>query len=129
MSTTTERESPLNAEREADSSDADVTPLRFVVCEHDDGRPTLGVNEAEIEHVYRLREPYSCALFVALCHREGVKAYRRARQHEGTVCVRTTLSQHDALWARFVGLTRKLDEQLARVAQQFIEAEVDGVDS
>jgi hypothetical protein len=100
-----------------------VTSLEFLVMS-DGSRRSLDVREGEFEQVYNLQDPYSCWMFVALCRREGLLVYRRPRQRNVTVCVRTTASKHNALWERFVALSRKLDAQLAEAAQEFVRAEL-----
>jgi hypothetical protein len=99
---------------------ADVTSMRFVIAEREDGQRILDVVEGEFEQVYRVGDEYSTFLFVALCQREGVKAYRRPRQHAGTVCARTTATTHERVWSRFLLLTEKLDAHLAEATQQFV---------
>ena len=117
---------PVEAEltQVVDDDSSSVSPLGFVIAEHEDGMQTLELREGEFEQVYRLREVHSCTLFIALCRREGVPVYRRPRQHEATLSVRTTLSKHDALWARFFVLSRSLDPRLAAVVQQFVREEL-----
>ena len=88
-----------------------VTPLEFVVTQGDDG-PGLDVREGELEQVYTVDDMYSRLLFIALCQ-EGMTVYRRPRQRVVTLCVRTTLSKHNALWQRFLSLSAMLDGQLA----------------
>ncbi len=102
-----------------------LTPLEFVIGEHDDGSAKLGVREGEFEQAYSLRDAYSCMLFVALCRREGVRVYRRPRQRASTLCVKTTVSRHEQLWARFLVLSEPLERKLAEVTQQFVRDEVE----
>jgi hypothetical protein len=68
-----------------------VRPAQFVVSEDAHGRPKLDVVEAALEQTYRVGDHHSVALFLALARKNGLLPYRRARQHEGTVCVRATL--------------------------------------
>jgi hypothetical protein len=99
-----------------------ITPLEFVVTPGDGGVSTtkLDVRESEFEQAYSLQTPYSYSMFLALCRREGLRAYKRPRQRATTVCVKTTLSKHDALWQRFCELSRQLDAQLGEVAHRFM---------
>lgn len=97
-----------------------VTPLEFVVTPGDDGRPSLGLREGEGERLYKVEDMYSRLLFIALCRQEGATVYRRPRQRVVTVCVRTTLSKHNALWQRFLNLSAELDGRLAEATQQFL---------
>jgi hypothetical protein len=110
----------MATDRPAPPSADEPTPMRFVIVEHEDGQRTLDVREPEFEQVYRVVDAYSAALFVALCRHEGVRAYRRRRQHEGTLCIRTTPSQHNALWARFLELSRQLDARIGEVTERFL---------
>ena len=67
----------------------------------------------------------SVALFLALSRKQGLLPYRRARQHEGTVCVRASLSEHDALWSEFLELDRRLGAQLAEVTRTFLRTNIE----
>ena len=96
-----------------------VTPLEFFVT-RGDGRPGLDVRESEFEQVYSVDDMYSRLLFIALCRQEGATVYRRPRQRVVTICVRTTLSKHSALWQRFLSLSAELDGLLAVTTQQFL---------
>ena len=96
-----------------------VTPLEFVVT-RGSGRPGLDVREGEFEQVYSVDDMYSRLLFIGLCRQEGTTVYRRPRQRVVTLCVRTTLSKHNALWQRFLSLSAMLDGQLAEATQKFL---------
>jgi hypothetical protein len=96
-----------------------VTALEFVVT-RGDGRPGLDIREGEFEQVYSVDDMYSRLLFIALCRQEGATVYRRPRQRVVTICVRTTLSKHGALWQRFLSLSAMLDGRLAEATQQFL---------
>jgi hypothetical protein len=80
----------------------------------------LDVREDEVEQAYNLQAPYSYWMFVALCRREGLTACKRPRQRATTVCVKTTLSKHEALWQRFRDLNRQLTAQLGEVTHRFV---------
>jgi hypothetical protein len=97
-----------------------VTPLEFVVGVDDRGQPALDVRESEFEQGYNLRDAYSCSMFIALCRRDGLMVYRRPRQRTVTVCVKTTLSKHNALWARFLRLSDQLEARLSTTTQLFV---------
>jgi hypothetical protein len=103
-----------------------ITPLEFIVTPGEGGlsTTTLDVRESEVEQAYSLQTPYSYSMFLALCRREGLRAYKRPRQRGTSVCVRTTLSKHDALWQRFCELSRQLDAQLGEVAHRFVREHV-----
>lgn len=106
-----------------------VTPVKFVIAERPDGTPTLDVVEGGFEQRYRVGDGYAGLLFVALCDAHGARAYRRQRLHQGTVCVHTTVSKHDALWKQFLVLSRQLDARLYEVTQQFVRDEVERSDT
>ena len=97
-----------------------VSPLEFIVATGDDGVPSLDVREGEGERVYKVEDMYSRLLFIALCRQHGATVYRRPRQRVVSVCVRTTLAKHDALWQRFLGLSAQLDGRLAEATQEFL---------
>jgi hypothetical protein len=78
-----------------------VRPLEFIATRSDDGRPSLDLRETEIEQLYDVQDMYSRLLFIALCHEHG-RVYMRPRQRVVvSVCVRTTVSKHNALWQQF----------------------------
>ncbi len=100
-------------------------PTQFVVVEDERGNSKLDVVEGTFEQTYRVGDHHSVALFLALSRKKGMLPYRRARQHEGTVCVRATLSEHDALWSEFLDLDRRLAGQLAEVTRTFLRQQVE----
>lgn len=105
-----------------------IPPARaaqFVVVEDEHGNPKLDVVEGTFEETYRVGEHHSVALFLALSRKKGLLPYRRPRQHEGTVCVRTSLSEHDALWSEFLELDRRLGAHLAEVTRLFLREHVE----
>jgi hypothetical protein len=103
-----------------------VTPLEFGVGSGAVGQPVLDVRESEYEQGYNLRDSYSCSMFIALCRQEGLMAYRRPRQRTVTVCVKTTVSKHNALWARFLVLSDRLEAQLGSATELFVIEHVTG---
>ena len=122
---TNDRRPPLpQAETRRDDADDDVSPAEFVIEPGPDGKPTLGLREGEYEQRYTLGDAYSCSLFIALCRREGLSPYRRPRQRDVNVCLRTTLTMHEKVWARFVALSAKLDGQLVDLTLKFVRDEV-----
>jgi hypothetical protein len=82
------------------------------------------VVEGTFEQTYRVGEHHSVALFLALSRKKGLLPYRRPRQHEGTLSVRATLTEHDALWSEFLGLDRELGRQVAEVTHVFLQQRV-----
>jgi hypothetical protein len=99
-------------------------PAQFVVSEDEHGNPKLDVVEGTFEQTYRVGEHHSVALFLALSRKKGFLPYRRPRQHEGTLSVRATLKEHDALWSEFLALDRELGGRLAEVTQAFLRQRV-----
>jgi hypothetical protein len=99
--------------------------MQFVVGEDEHGKPKLDIVEGTFEQAYRVGERHSVALFLALSRKRGLLPYRHARQHEGTVCVRAALSEHDALWSEFLELDRRLGAQLAEVTRVFLREHVE----
>ena len=100
-------------------------PLQIVAGTDAHGDPKLDVVEAAFEQTYRVGGHHSEALFLALSRRKGHLPYRHARQRAGTVCVRATLSEHDALWSEFLELDRQLGSQLAEVTCSFLREHVE----
>ena len=93
--------------------------------EDEHGNPKLDVVAGTFEQTYRVGDHHSQALFLALSRKKGLLPYRRARQHEGTVCVRATLSEHDGLWAEFLELDKRLAGQLGEVTRAFLRQHVE----
>jgi hypothetical protein len=100
-----------------------IRPLEFVATRGDDGQQSLGVRESEFEQLYNVQDMYSRLLFIGLCRQQGATVYRRPRQRVVSVCVRTTVSKHNALWQRFLSLSAELDGRLAEATQQFLAEE------
>lgn len=103
-----------------------ITPLEFIVTPGEGGvsTTTLDVRESEFEQAYSLQTPYSYWMFLALCRREGLMVYKRPRQRATTVCVKTSVTKHDALWRCFCELSRQLDAQLVEVTHRFMREHV-----
>jgi hypothetical protein len=111
------------------SSDRPSNPpesrMQFVVIEDEQGTPKLDVREGNLEQTYRVGDRHSVTLFLALSRSRGLLPYRHARQHEGTICVRATLAEHDALWSSFLKLDRSLGEELAQVTLAFVRHHIE----
>jgi hypothetical protein len=99
--------------------------MQFVVVADEHGTPKLDVREASLEQTYRVGDRQSVTLFLALSRSRGLLPYRHPRQHEGTICVRATLAEHDALWSTFLKLDRSLGEHLAQVTLAFVRQHVE----
>ncbi|MBK8940867.1 MAG: hypothetical protein IPM79_25425 [Polyangiaceae bacterium] len=69
--------------------------------------------EQEVVLAYRLHDPWSRKLFVALCRRYGLTPYREHGQRYTTVLVRAPRTFHDrTLWPEFKALSAELEASL-----------------
>jgi hypothetical protein len=119
----TERQPPTSLPTKT-SDEREIEPLQFVVRENSQGEQTLDVVEGSFEQSYRIGGAYKTKLFADLCRSHGLLPYRHRRQHAGTICVRASLRQHDALWSQFLTLSRQLEVQLHEVTLAFIKKAV-----
>jgi hypothetical protein len=119
----TERQPPAPPPTAA-SEDPEIEPLRFVVRENAHGEQTLDVVEGSFEQSYRIGGTYTTKLFVDLCRSRGLLSYRHRRQHAGTICVRASMHEHDALWSQFLALSRQLESRLHEVTLAFVKEAV-----
>ena len=106
------------------SDDPEVEPMRIVLVENAQGEQTLDVVEGSFEQSYRIGGAYTTKLFVDLCRSRGLLPYRHRRQHSGTICVRASLREHDALWSQFLTLSRQLESRLHEVTLAFVKEAV-----
>lgn len=77
--------------------------------------------EREVVYVYRLPDPWTRQLFVALCRRYGLAPYREPRQRRSTVQVRapeTFLTK--TLWPEFNALAKELRTHLAEITERVV---------
>jgi hypothetical protein len=86
--------------------------VEFVVARDEAGEATLDVISAPVEQTYRVGDDHGTRLFVALCRSRGLLPYRHRRNHAGTVSVRASIAEHDALWAWYLELDRELQIKL-----------------
>jgi hypothetical protein len=98
-----------------------IEPTRFVEGTDADGRPTIEIIEGSFEQSYRVGDTHAIKLFSVLCRSRGLLPYRHRRQHAGTICVRATLTDHNALWSHFLELSRELDARLHEVTSAFVK--------
>ena len=103
---------------------AAIEPAQFVVRDDGQGSQTLDVVEGTFEQSYRIGDSYTTKLFVDLARSRGLLPYRHRRQHAGTICVRASLSEHNALWSRFVELSRQLEARLHELTCAFVKATI-----
>ena len=77
--------------------------------------------EAEVVLAYRLHDPWSRKLFIALCRRYGLTPYRERGQRHTTVLVRAPRTFHDrTLWPEFKALSDELEASLDELTNRVI---------
>lgn len=77
--------------------------------------------ETEIELLYRLPDPWTRRLFVALCRRYGIEPYRQRGQRYSTVMVRAPKTfQERTLWPEFQALSKELRDHLEELTDRVI---------
>lgn len=77
--------------------------------------------ETEVVLAYRLQDPWSRKLFVALCRRYGLTPYRERGQRQTTVLVRAPRTFHDrTLWPEFLALSKELEASLDELTNRVI---------
>ena len=101
-----------------------ATPPEIIDVRGLDDERGLELRDGAYERVYSLPDPYTRLMFIALCRQEGVLVYRRPRQRNETLCVKTTAWKHRGLEQRFEELSALLDGELAGVIQQFLAKHV-----
>ena len=85
----------------------------------------IGTREQAIEVQFRLADPWSRRLFVALCRRYGLGVYRYPRMKRQSLVVRAPKSFVDqVLWPEFQQINAALSEYLAEVTDKIIREEV-----
>jgi hypothetical protein len=107
-----------------ESDEPEVEPLQFVVRENAQGEQTLDLVEGSFEQSYGVGGVHTAKLFAELCRSRGLLPYRHRRQHKGTICVRASLREHEALWSQFLELSRQLEARLHEVTSAFVKANV-----
>jgi len=77
--------------------------------------------EKEVVLAYRLHDPWSRKLFIALCRRYGLTPYRERGQRHTTVLVRAPRTFHDrTLWPEFKALSDELEATLEELTNRVI---------
>jgi len=107
--------------------DANTRPIHgveFVVARDEAGEATLDVISAPLEQTYRVGDAHGTRLLLALCRSRGLLPYRHRRSHAGTISVRASLAEHDALWARYLELDRELQIKLTELTLAFVKSRV-----
>ena len=100
------------------------TGFEFVVARGESGEATLDVISAPLEQTYRVGDGHGTRLFLAVCRSRGLLPYRHRRSHAGTISVRASLAEHDALWARYLELDRELQIKLTELTLSFVKSRV-----
>jgi hypothetical protein len=84
-------------------------------------------SESGIEFRFRLPDPWSRQLFIALCRRYGLRVYRRPRMHRQNIMVKAPRSfVATTLWPEFREINAALVEYLAAITDKVIREEVWG---
>jgi hypothetical protein len=107
-----------------DASRCPIHGIEFVVARGDAGEAALGVINAPLEQTYRVGDDHGTRLSVALCRSRGLLPYRHRRSHAGTISVRDSLAEHDALWAHYLELDRELQVKLTELTLAFVKSRV-----
>jgi hypothetical protein len=82
--------------------------------------------EKEVELLYRLPDPWTRKLFLALCRRYGLKPFREFGRRYSTVQVRAPKTFHDrTLWPEFQALSKELRAHLDELTERVIREGID----
>jgi hypothetical protein len=82
--------------------------------------------EEDEERHYRLPDPWTRKLFVALCRRYGLKPFRESGRHYSTVQVRAPSTfQTQTLWPEFRALSEELRVHLNELTDRVIREAID----
>jgi hypothetical protein len=74
-----------------------------------------------VELLYRLPDPWTRRLFLALCRRYGLKPYREAGRRYSTIQVRAPRTFHDrTLWPEFQALSKELQTHIEELTERVI---------
>ncbi len=77
--------------------------------------------EPDVEMLYRLPDPWTRKLFVALCRRYGLMPYREPGRRHSTVVVRAPEAFHNqTLWPEFRALSQELRKELNALTESVI---------
>jgi hypothetical protein len=82
--------------------------------------------EEEVELLYRLPDPWTRKLFLALCRRYGLKPFREPGRRYSTIQVRAPQTFHDrTLWPEFKALSSELRTHLDELTERVIREAID----
>lgn len=77
--------------------------------------------EQDVELLYRLPDPWTRKLFIALCRRYGLTPFREHGRRTSTIQVRAPKTFHDrTLWPEFVALSKELETHLGEITDRVI---------
>jgi len=77
--------------------------------------------EEEIEILYRLPDPWTRQLFVALCRRYGLTPFRERGRRSTTIQLKAPKTFHEqTLWPEFRALSAELTTHLQNLTEQVI---------
>jgi hypothetical protein len=77
--------------------------------------------EEDVELLYRLPDPWTRKLFVALCRRYGLEPFRERGRRTSTIQVRAPKAfQHGTLWPEFLALSKELKTHLEELTDRVI---------
>jgi hypothetical protein len=85
----------------------------------------LRVREQDVELHYRLPDPWTRKLFVALCRRYGLTPYRESGRRHTTIQLRAPRSFQDMLWSEFEALSKELRTHLSELTERVIREAID----
>lgn len=78
-------------------------------------------SEEDVTLLYRIQDPWTRKLFVALCRRYGLKPFREPGRRYSTVMVRAPRSFHDrTLFPEFEALSKELHKHLGELTEHVI---------
>lgn len=81
----------------------------------------LRAKETDVELVYRLPDPWTRQLFLALCRRYGLVPYRERGMRHSSVVVRAPKTFQDrTLWPEFQALSKELATHLSELTERVI---------
>jgi hypothetical protein len=81
--------------------------------------------EQDVELHYRLPDPWTRKLFVALCRRYGLTPYRESGRRHTTIQLRAPRSFQDMLWSEFEALSKELRTHLSELTERVIREAID----
>jgi hypothetical protein len=78
-------------------------------------------SEEDVEILYRLPDPWTRQLFVALCRRYGLKPFRERGRRSSTIQLKAPKTFHErTLWPEFQALSAELRTHLSDLTERVI---------